>query len=842
MKQFINYLVLLCIVIATHIQPLHAAVGDTFEVDGLYFQEVNPGSGQVQVVASPKGEDDYSGSITIPNSVTYKGKQLIVRIIAEKAFENTKKLISIELPNTLAEIGRDAFRNSDLSILTFPNSPLLTKISNSAFIDSNLTTVIIPANFKTYIGYELFSSCLDLKSFIVDPSNTTYSSLEGVLYNKAQSKLILYPCKKSETTFTIPEKVTEIAPNAFAEAKVKVLTIPDNVTTLGKYSFYDCCDLEKVTIGKGITYIPDSAFYCSGELMTVTINGDVTEFGKGAFLYADLIRINIPESVKKINANAFGLTSLNQIHLPRNLEEIGFCAFESTPITSLTIRGGVKLGTGCFNACYKLSNISILEGTTDLPTACFAGTAISSIHLPASLKTIGEQAFYGCDNLKEVSLSSDNPNFLVENNILYSKDKKRLIIFPIGRQEINDFNVPEGVEIIGTGAFGYASYLNKITLPQSVDSIAPAAFYASALTEIKIPEKVTTIPRFAFQGCINLIKVELPEDIHTIGESAFRYCENLSDFSLPKKLLVIGPYAFNQALLVGEKFHLPENVKSIGEHAFDYSGISGSNIVIPPSLTDWGNDSFLKAGHHEKVTIMSSCPTPEYAFALNTGIKEVYIGASVKKIGNNLFDTYSELAAIEKVTLEEGIEEIGKYCFPGLYEEFILPNSVRKVGTYLSNSPNLKYLELGSGLEEMGFIGEGTNLQKIVSKAGIPPFVKSPHDDFGGLVPTEVYSKATLYVPSESIEDYKQAPYWNRFVNIKSTDLLGVEGVQPDTDNVTVTANGREINIEGAYGNVSVTDMSGQTVYSGPATTVSVAQGGVYIVRAAGRSFKIMVK
>ena len=575
--------------------------------------------------------------------------------------------------------------------------------------------------------------------------------------------------------------------------------------------------------------------------MTVKINGDVTEFGVGAFLYADLIRINIPESVKKINRLAFCATALSQISLPRNLEEIGNQAFESTSLESLTIRGGVKLGNGCFNACYRLRQISILEGVTDLPIACFAGTQISEIVLPSSIRTIGDQAFYRCRNLQEISFLSDNPNYSVYDNVLYSKDKKRLIIFPIGRQEINNFNIPEGVEIIGTGAFGYASYLNKVTLPQSVDSIAPADFCASGLTEIKIPEKVTTIPRFAFQGCINLIKAEIPEDVHTIGEKAFQYCEQLSDFSLPKKLLVIGPYAFNNALLVGEKFHLPENVKSIGEHAFDFCGISGSNIVIPPSLTDWGNDSFFKAGHHEKVTIMSSCPTPEYAFALNTGIKEVYIGASVKKIGNNLFDTYPELAAIEKVTLEEGIKEIGKSCFPGLYEEFILPNSVRKVGKYLSNSPNLKYLELGSGLEEIAFIGEGTNLLKIVCKAKMPPVVDGD-DERGGLVPTEVYSKATLYVPSESIEDYKQAPYWNRFVNIKSTDLLGVEGVQADADNVTVTANGREINIEGVYGNVSVTDISGQSVYSGPATTVSVAQGGVYIVRAAGRSFKIMVK
>ncbi len=109
-------------------------------------------------------------------------------------------------------------------------------------------------------------------------------------------------------------------------------------------------------------------------------------------------------------------------------------------------------------------------------------------------------------------------------------------------------------------------------------------------------------------------------------------------------------------------------------------------------------------------------------------------------------------------------------------------------------------------------------------------------------VPEEVYNKATLYVPEASIDYYKQAPYWSRFLNIKSIekDLAGVD--TPMADNITVTVNGNEINVTGYDGNISVTNLSGRTVYNGPATTVAVSESGLYIVRAADKTWKLMVK
>ena len=118
-----------------------------------------------------------------------------------------------------------------------------------------------------------------------------------------------------------------------------------------------------------------------------------------------------------------------------------------------------------------------------------------------------------------------------------------------------------------------------------------------------------------------------------------------------------------------------------------------------------------------------------------------------------------------------------------------------------------------------------------------PPVVSSDIEIYEqkGLVPAEVYEKATLYVPEASVDDYKEAPYWNRFINIKTIehDFDGVNGTL--ADDVSVTVRGNEIHIDGFEGTVRVLTMSGQTVYSGSANTITVANGGAYIVRAGGK-------
>lgn len=848
MKQLFKYLSVLMLLIATFAIPAKAAVGDVWKSGDLWYQEAT--GGQAKVIAPPAGSNPYSGSIIIPPMVQENGKNFLVRIIAAEAFRGAD-ITSIELPNTLSEIGANAFLNTHLTYLELPNSNQLTKIGDGAF-QCNLKTLVVPAASIAPISNKNFQN-QDLKSIIVDPANTRYCSYDGVLLSKDKTKLIIFPAKKNVGEYTIPSSVTELADRSFYRAQISKLTIPDNVINLGKNTFANTNKLTNIKIGKGVIVIPDSTFYCAGSTgdkdLQVTLEGDVTEIGKMAFTFCTVKSINFPKTLKKIGDYAFCATELNGITLPENLEEIGYRAFDSSGIETLVLPPFTKLGDGVFNACVWLKSVFIQEGRKELPTAAFAGCPIEVISLPASLEKLGDQAFYANYKISKIMVAPGNQYFTVDDNVLFSKDKKTLLLYCTGNKEVSQYSVPTGVTRIATGAFSCSDYLAKVHLPESLDSLGVLSFYdCPNLTEINIPEKVKYISKAAFKGCESIPSIKLHNNIIGIMDEAFYATKFLADFQLPTNLKIIGNSAFYNAFTNKNTVELdfPETLETIGSNAFQLCHLTGK-VNIPKSVKNWGEDSFTTSAITE-VEINSQCTTPPFAFSLCPSIRKVTIGPDVPAIGNNLFDTYTQMISIKEVKIEEGLKSIGKAAFPGLFKSMTIPNSVDSIDYYYCNSPNLKFLKLGSGIKVLGFAGEETvNLETIICEAKTAPkyndhnSITQNYITMGGLFMTETYSKATLYVPTEAIEDYKQAPYWNRFLNIKSIDdYNGVSGIA--ADNTTVTVSGREITVEGTDKLVGIHDISGKAVYSGAPTTVAMPAAGVYIVRVGDKSYKVMVK
>ena len=821
-----------------------AAVGDVWKSGNLWYRIAD--DNVCEVIAPPSGEQPYTGAINIPGMVNGPSGSFTVARIADDAFRTNDingGITSISFVGSIREIGKNAFAYTKIQSIEFPNSPQLTSIGKRAFFAcSRLKTVKISAMMRAKFPSDAFYRCDSLQSFSVASGNPNYKDIDGVLYSG--SKLIRYTPGRKAEKYEFPESCTEIGEYAFESANnLTEIIIPDHITTLEDRCFFSCENVNKIQIGRGVKIIPPYAFMGSGENVSLQIGDNVEEIGNNAFDYCDIVQpVTIPSSVKKIGALAFYGTNMDEVTLPEGIE-IGFGGFRGAGIERLTLPADIKLGDGVFSSCLFLSTLTISEGVKSLPEATFAVCgSLRKINFPASVEYIGPRVLINCPSLQEINVAPGNPNYMTENGVLFTKNKRSLIAYPVQKREAS-YEVPYGVREIQGGAFYGSSYLEKITIPFTVDTIASQAFFGcEKLQEIKIPERIKTLTTQVLAGCGNLYKAELPEKLETIGSGAFLGCDILHDIKLPAGLKTIGNQAFKGAF-TGYNLVLPESLDSIGNNAFEFTGIgiSTPELIIPASVTKWGSYSFLKAGSHKKVTILANCPVPDFAFQLNTGIEEVYIAGSVKKIGRSIFDSYPNLCTIKKITLEEGITEIGQNAFPGLYTDYKLPNSVVKVGDYVCNSPNLKNLELGSGLEEIGYLGHAvTNLSLIVSRAEIPPVVKTSHD--GMFVPEEVYNKATLYVPEASIDYYKQAPYWSRFLNIKSIekDLAGVD--TPMADNLTVTVNGNEINVTGYDGNISVTNLSGRTVYNGPATTVAVSESGLYIVRAADKTWKLMVK
>ena len=246
-------------------------------------------------------------SIEIPNNVTS---------IGDRAFVFCSGLTSLNIPDGVTSIGNEAFTQcTGLTSVTIPNSVM--SIGNYAFsYCGNLFSITIPSSV-TSIGENVFYHCKGINTINVDNDNPNYCSIDGVLFNKAQTTLILYPAGNSRVEYIIPNSVTSIGEFAFGYCrKLRAIEISNNVTSIEKYAFCGCVDLTSIIIPKSITSIKESVFRMCINLTSVVIPNNVTTIEDEAFLACNnLVSLSIPNSVTSIGKKAFyACYSLTAIH------------------------------------------------------------------------------------------------------------------------------------------------------------------------------------------------------------------------------------------------------------------------------------------------------------------------------------------------------------------------------------------------------------------------------------------------------------------------------------------------------------------------------------------------
>jgi hypothetical protein len=416
-------------------------------------------------------------SVTIPNSVTSIGSSAFdtcfgltsvtmgtnVTSISSAAFEFCLSLQSVTIPNTVTNIGDEAFFDcNSLTNATIPNGVI--SIGSDTFVFCALTSVTIP-NSVTNIGFDAFDECFGLTNISVAAANPAYSSLDGSLFDKAQTTLILYAIGLTNQSYSIPVNVTNIFTSAFDGCtNLSSVIIPNSVTSIGDGAFEDCTNLTSMTIPSSVTTIESDVFADCFSLANVTIPNSVTSIGSQAFEgCSSLANVAIPNSVTSIGNQAFeGCSSLANVAIPNSVTNIGSEAFEG---------------------CSGLTSMTIPNSVTTIEFDVFAGcSSLTSVTIPNSVSSIGFTAFQSCSNLTSVI-------------------------------------IPNSVTSIGVGAFLSCSHLTSVTIPNSVTSIGIQAFQnCSALTNLLFLGNAPSLGSGAFQG-VNTTKARVYHVVGTTGWS-----------------------------------------------------------------------------------------------------------------------------------------------------------------------------------------------------------------------------------------------------------------------------------------------------------------------------------
>lgn len=447
-------------------------------------------------------------SITIPNSVTSIGDSAFegcsgltsitipdsVTKISSWTFEDCSGLTSITIPDSVTSIGRGAFRGcTGLTSVTIGNS--VTNIGNLAFNNcSKLTSITIPDSV-TSIGGSSFAGCSGLTSITVAKGNTKYHSSGNCLIETA-SRTLISGCNTS----VIPSdgSVTSIGGSAFRGCKdLTSITIPDSVTSIGDNTFDGCTGLVSVTIGNGVTRIVSSAFEgCTG-LMNITIPDSVTSISGGAFRgCSKLTSVTIGNGVISIGEGAFqGCMKLKDIYIT---DIVTWCNISGLD----NLMGNSSNNKNLYINNELVTAVTIQDGITAISASAFRNcSGLTSITIGDSVTSIGVHAFAGCIGLVNISVADGNTKYHSSGNCLIETASNTLVLGCKTSVIPSDGSVTS----IGEGAFFCCDELTSVTIPDGVTRIGNYAFAGCIeLTSVTIPNSVTSIDNDAFFGCSRL--------------------------------------------------------------------------------------------------------------------------------------------------------------------------------------------------------------------------------------------------------------------------------------------------------------------------------------------------
>ena len=399
------------------------------------------------------------------------------------------------------------------------------------------------------------------------------------------------------------------------------------------------------------------------------------------------------------------------------------------------------------------------------------------MHLGKSVETIGENVFLNSDSLTSITVDEENPYFMVEDGVLYSKDKRELLYCPKNFSGI--YRVAEEVKRIGKSAFRNCNQLTEIVLPEGLEVIGDTAFYGcTQLKQISLPKSVSQIGAYAYKGCPLQGTLDLM-NIKDIGEGAFEGCTGLTSVVLPENLLRI--------------------------EASLFQGCTGLTVVnIPQCVTAIGTSAFASCSRLQSVAIPDEVERIEdYAFKGCSNMKHLAIGNSVKKIGveafgecrrlkslsipasvDSILSSFVDCDSVSSLELKDGNRPIlieGK-CFNGgnmMIDTLYIGRKISGVPQF-NECAYLSTLTVGSMILTMQDVSGCKDLSKVICLGATPP--EATMTTF-----STVTLDGTLVVPASAEEVYRRTAPWRFFYTIETFPDVAPAKLILDTESYQIT-------------------------------------------------------
>jgi hypothetical protein len=770
----------------------------------------------------------YSGTDgTLDYSTDYP-----VNTIPENCFAGKLSLTNVLIPTSVTAIGMWSFYNcTGLKAITIPS--LVTMIDYATFLNcSALASVVIPPSV-TSIGLSAFAGCSSLISvnipfsvvsiadmafsgcggiISVDGNNPNYSSLNGILFDKMQTRLIHCPLSKTGS-FTIPVGVKIIASSAFENCTwLTSITIPSSVTTIESSAFAGCTSLSSIIIPQSVISISDNAFYnCTG-LTSITAQNETPinlNGSSGVFdgIEKSTCKLSVPYGSSHLYATADQWKNFTNIEeMPEfNLSSISIIIQSNGGIVNINLQTALAWTASSDKTWLTVSPISGNSNNTLVLTAT-ANTAISSRIAEVTMSPSGSptqsiiitqegtplSVNLTAGGLKSMLTSDEliNVYSLVITGTIDARDFKTMRDDMPGLKKVDLSGVTVSAYTgaggtVGSGSFYPADIIpenafstklgtnNKnftsIILPETVTSIGQAAFYyCTDLTSMVIPPLVTNIGYGSFMSCSSLVSLTIPSSVSVIDYSAFSNCSSLSSINIPSSVLSIDESAFTGC----------SGLINVDEANPYYASIDG--ILFDKLLTTLIHYPISKT--ESTYNIPSSVTYIGYgAFIYCKGLASVLIPSSVSYIGVGAFMGCTNLTSVNIPPL---VTSINAWTFGSCsaLTSSLLPPTVTNIGfSAYDGCSSLTSVAIPSSVTTFSdyAFNNCSGLTSITTYSLIPKDLSASTGVFNGINT----SNCKLYVPFGSYQLYASANQWQDFTNI-----IEMPGIALSAKTVTIAA------------------------------------------------------